>query len=149
MSDPLNHLGSIWYHSEPSNVPYSLNQFLAFSKMALVSKLFLASVYFIFDLCLQTTIDQSLYWSFSFRDRKKGPKSFLTTLFATFQANKMRSHKTFWSPQLADWPQNVGKYSYEVEFDISRIFSKKEGKLYIFWEGHKNLKQSFASFKFS
>ena len=24
MSDPLNHLGSIWYHSEPSDVPYSL-----------------------------------------------------------------------------------------------------------------------------
>ena len=45
--------------------------------MVLVSKLFLTSVYFIFDLCLQTTIDQSLYWSFSFRDRKKGPKSFL------------------------------------------------------------------------
>ena len=25
MSDPLNHLGSIWYHSEPSDVPYSKN----------------------------------------------------------------------------------------------------------------------------
>ena len=25
MSDPLNHLGSIWYHSEPSDVPYSEN----------------------------------------------------------------------------------------------------------------------------
>ena len=91
--------------------------------VCLVSKLFLASVYFILDLCLQTTIDQSFYWSFSFRDRKKGPKSFLTTLFATFEANKMRSHKTFWLPQLADWPKNVGKYLYKVEFDISRIFS--------------------------
>ena len=29
MSDPLNHLGSIWYHSEPSDVPYFPNQFLA------------------------------------------------------------------------------------------------------------------------
>ena len=28
MSYPLNHLGSIWYHSEPSDDPYSLNQFL-------------------------------------------------------------------------------------------------------------------------
>jgi hypothetical protein len=28
MSDPLDHLGSIWYHSEPSDVPYSANQFL-------------------------------------------------------------------------------------------------------------------------
>ena len=27
-SDPLNHLGSIWYHSEPLEVPYSPNQFL-------------------------------------------------------------------------------------------------------------------------
>ena len=26
---PPNHLGSIWYHSEPSDVPYSPNQFLA------------------------------------------------------------------------------------------------------------------------
>ena len=25
---PLNHLGSIWYHLEPSDVPYSPNQFL-------------------------------------------------------------------------------------------------------------------------
>ena len=29
LSDPLNHLRSIWYHSEPSGVPYSPNQFLA------------------------------------------------------------------------------------------------------------------------
>ena len=28
MSYLLNNLGSIWYHSEPSDVPYSLNQFL-------------------------------------------------------------------------------------------------------------------------
>ena len=28
MSDPSNHLGSIWYHSEPSDVSYSPNQFL-------------------------------------------------------------------------------------------------------------------------
>ena len=25
MSELLNHLGSIWYHSEPSDVPYSEN----------------------------------------------------------------------------------------------------------------------------
>ena len=28
MSDPINHLGSIWCHSEPLEVPYSPNQFL-------------------------------------------------------------------------------------------------------------------------
>ena len=28
MSDPLNHLRSIWYHSKPLEVPYSPNQFL-------------------------------------------------------------------------------------------------------------------------
>ena len=28
LSDPLDHLGSIWYHSEPLEVPYSPNQFL-------------------------------------------------------------------------------------------------------------------------
>jgi hypothetical protein len=28
MSDPLNHLGSIWYHSKPLEVPYSPDQFL-------------------------------------------------------------------------------------------------------------------------
>ena len=28
MSDLLNHLGSIWYHSEPLEVPYFSNQFL-------------------------------------------------------------------------------------------------------------------------
>ena len=28
MSDPPNHLGSIWYHSGPLEVPYSPNQFL-------------------------------------------------------------------------------------------------------------------------
>ena len=28
MSDPLNHLGSFWYHSEPSDVTYFPNQFL-------------------------------------------------------------------------------------------------------------------------
>ena len=27
MSDPLNNLGSIWYHSVHSDVPYSPNQF--------------------------------------------------------------------------------------------------------------------------
>ena len=27
MSDSLNHLGSIWDHSEPSDVPYFPNQF--------------------------------------------------------------------------------------------------------------------------
>ena len=39
MSDPLNNLGSIWYHSEPSDFPYSPNQFLSwdfsFSKTAI------------------------------------------------------------------------------------------------------------------
>ena len=30
MSDPLNHLESIWYHSKPLEVPYSLDQFLGF-----------------------------------------------------------------------------------------------------------------------
>ena len=28
LNDSLNHLGSIWYHSEPSDLPYSPNQFL-------------------------------------------------------------------------------------------------------------------------
>ena len=28
MSDPLNHLGSILYHSVPQEVPYSPNQYL-------------------------------------------------------------------------------------------------------------------------
>ena len=28
MSDPLYHLGSIWYHLENVEVPYSVNQFL-------------------------------------------------------------------------------------------------------------------------
>ena len=28
MSDSLSHLGSIWYHLEPSDVPFSQNQFL-------------------------------------------------------------------------------------------------------------------------
>ena len=26
---PLDHLGSIWYHLEPSDIPYTSNQFLA------------------------------------------------------------------------------------------------------------------------
>ena len=30
-SHPLNHLRSIWYHSEPSDVPYSPNQFLGWA----------------------------------------------------------------------------------------------------------------------
>ena len=44
MSDPLNHLGSIWYHSEPSNIPYPQISFLvgtfvatSYSKIALIS----------------------------------------------------------------------------------------------------------------
>ena len=44
MSDTLYHLGSILYHSEPSDVPYSPNQFLgwdffvvSYSKTALVN----------------------------------------------------------------------------------------------------------------
>ena len=28
MSNPVNHLGSIWYHSKPLEVSYSPNQFL-------------------------------------------------------------------------------------------------------------------------
>jgi hypothetical protein len=46
MSDPLNHLGSIWYHSEPLDVPIFQTSFLvgtffaaSYSKTALVSKL--------------------------------------------------------------------------------------------------------------
>ena len=42
MIDPLIHLGSIWYRSEPSDIPYFPNQFLdwdvfatSYSKMAL------------------------------------------------------------------------------------------------------------------
>ena len=44
LSDPLNHIGSIWYHSEPLEVPHSPNQFLgwdffaiSYSKPALVN----------------------------------------------------------------------------------------------------------------
>ena len=29
MSDPLNYLGSIWYHSVPPDICYSANKFLA------------------------------------------------------------------------------------------------------------------------
>ena len=46
MSDPLNHLGSSWYHSEPLEVLYSPNQFLgwdffavSYNKPALKTKL--------------------------------------------------------------------------------------------------------------
>ena len=46
MSMTLNHLGSIWYHSEPSGVTYSTNQFLdldffviSYSKAALAIRL--------------------------------------------------------------------------------------------------------------
>ena len=35
MSDPHNHLGSIWYHSEPLEVPYSPNQFLGLDFFAI------------------------------------------------------------------------------------------------------------------
>ena len=35
MSDPLNHLGLIWYHSEPLEVPYSPNQFLGWDFFAI------------------------------------------------------------------------------------------------------------------
>ena len=28
VSNPINHLGSIWYHTELSDVPYSQNRFL-------------------------------------------------------------------------------------------------------------------------
>ena len=28
ISDPLNHLGSIWYNPEPLKVPYFANQYL-------------------------------------------------------------------------------------------------------------------------
>ena len=34
MSYPFNHLGSIPYHSEPSEVPYSSNQFLGWEFFA-------------------------------------------------------------------------------------------------------------------
>ena len=44
------HLGPIWYHLEPSDVPYSSNQFLAldffsasYSKIALKSTLYICS----------------------------------------------------------------------------------------------------------
>jgi hypothetical protein len=43
MTDPLNQLGSSWYHSESSGIPYFPNQFLgwnffdvSYSKTALV-----------------------------------------------------------------------------------------------------------------
>ena len=52
MSDPLNHLGSIWYHSEPSEVPYSPNQYFdrdffptSYSKPALVINLGTATTF--------------------------------------------------------------------------------------------------------
>ena len=42
MGDPIDHLGLIWYHSEPLEVPYFPNQFLgldffviSYSKLAL------------------------------------------------------------------------------------------------------------------
>ena len=34
MSDPLNHLGSIWCHSEPLEFPYSPKQFLGWDFFA-------------------------------------------------------------------------------------------------------------------
>ena len=34
MSDPLNHLGSLWYHSKPLEFPYSPNQFLGWDFFA-------------------------------------------------------------------------------------------------------------------
>ena len=46
MIDPLNHLGSIWYHSEPVEVSYSPNQFLGWDFFAVsYSKLALTVLY--------------------------------------------------------------------------------------------------------
>ena len=57
----INHIGSIWYHSETSVVPYSLNQFLSwdffdvsYSKRTLVNGLFRQSnMHSILDFCLR------------------------------------------------------------------------------------------------
>jgi hypothetical protein len=37
MSDPFNHLESIWYHSEPLQVPYSPDQFLGWDFFSSIS----------------------------------------------------------------------------------------------------------------
>ena len=54
------HLGPIWYHSEPSDVPYYLNQFYGwdffvafYSKKALVEQIQNIIVYYIFGACRQ------------------------------------------------------------------------------------------------
>ena len=50
MSDSLNNLGAIWYQSEPSDIPYSPNQFLGWDFFCRFlqqdgSKIILSSIY--------------------------------------------------------------------------------------------------------
>ena len=49
MSDPLNNLGSIWYHSKPSDFPYSPNQFLGWDFFAAFYSKTVLCVTFNFD----------------------------------------------------------------------------------------------------
>ena len=90
MSDPLNHLGSIWYQSEPSDVPYSPNQYLAldffaasYSKIALaytgsVLRVYCSNIYAVTCglFCMQHNI---IYEEALFLKSRSEKKKFLTT----------------------------------------------------------------------
>ena len=76
VSDLLNHLGLIWYHSEPSNVPYSPNHFLgldffavSYSKTALICKMFQAVVQ-----GLELVDHSILAWKYEFSKNKQYSK---------------------------------------------------------------------------
>ena len=63
MRDTLNHLGSIWYHSEPSDVPYFPNQFLALDFFCCFLQQDCSSVYLIFCVRLNFTLAKNLYFA--------------------------------------------------------------------------------------
>ena len=77
MRDLLDHLGSIWYHSEPLEVSYSTNQFLGWDFFAVsYSKLALAYVIQIrLNFLIRKVVAKQTYQNSSmFKLRKLSPR---------------------------------------------------------------------------
>ena len=90
MNEPLNHLGSIWYPSEPSDVPYSPNQFLGWDFIWHFLQQDVSSIYMEFCSLL-------LYLcSFWFLKKPNDTSSNLRSTFICWQ-NELFFHLSWWS----------------------------------------------------
>ena len=125
ISDPLNHLGSIWYHSEPLEVPYFPNQFLFWGFIK-------ATIFYCiqFDPLRVKRLLQSYFCFHGFKkEKEKGGKENIFDENILMDWTKIIFFFSWWSPSVISFFP-ISEFSYKlIGFLLHRSVVKSDNEI--------------------